>query len=272
MPEFLSAFGFLFYRIGAATLFFWIISALLREKTLAPKKDMMRLMICGIFGASINMMLFFKGLTLTRPINASILMMGAPIMVLVLSAVLLGEKITNRKALGVFLGLFGSVIILVFKSDFSFAKETFLGDFMIFLNAASYGLYLVLVKPLIKKYSGFFVAKWVFLFGWISSSFFTFSEALQVNFSVIPPVIYAYIFYIIFFSSILSYFLNLFAVKHVGPSVVSMYIYAQPLVASIFSISIGMDVFSIEKIIGAAPIFIGVYLVSIEKTSVQIKN
>ena len=125
---------------------------------------MPRLILCALFGVVTNQLMFFKGLSITSPINASIIMISTPILVLVLSAILIGEKITINKVTGILLGAIGSFIILGGK-DFSFDSSNLKGDIFVLINACSYALYLVTVKPLMAKYHPITVIKWIFLFG-----------------------------------------------------------------------------------------------------------
>jgi len=271
MPKYLSPFGFLFWRIGIACAFFWTLSFLLGKKEKIEGGDFLRLFVSGAAGAAINMLLFFKGLSITKPINASILMMGTPIVVIVLAAIFLKEKITLKKQIGVALGILGSCIVLLFNGSFAFAQETFVGDLLVFLNAVSYGVYLITVRPLLIKYEGLTVIKWLFLFGVMVSFPFTLKEGLKVSIFSLPNPIIGYAFFVVICATIMTYLLNLFAVKHVGSTIASVYVYAQPLIASLVAISLGKDNLSPEKLIGGLCIFIGVYLVSISSNK-KMKN
>ncbi len=263
MPRYLSPFGFLFWRIGLAGAFFWFLSLILGKKEKIDRADFPRLFLSGAAGAAINMLLFFKGLSITKPINASILMMGTPIVVIILAAIFLKEKITVKKQIGVALGILGSSIVLLLNGEFSFAADTFLGDLLVFLNAVSYGVYLISVRPLLIKYEGLTVIKWLFLFGIMVSFPFTMWEGIQLSIFSLPGTIMACALFVVVCATIMTYLLNLYAVKHVGSTIASVYVYAQPMIASLVAVSLGKDSLSAEKLIGGLFIFIGVYLVSI---------
>src|SRR5690606_14087447 len=104
------------------------------------------------------------GLMRTTPVHASIIMVATPILVLVLSGVLLGERITPNKALGVALGAIGA-LMLIFLGSGHEAGSSVTGDLFILINASSYALFLVMVKPLMRKYSAVTVMAWCFLVG-----------------------------------------------------------------------------------------------------------
>ena len=150
MPEYILPFGFIFCRVIGALALFWIVHSFSYEKV--ERKDLLLLAVCGLFGVCANQLMFFYGLNITTPINAGIIMTSNPIMVLIASAIILKNRITVFKIFGIFLGITGALLLLLFKKDFSFGSDTLLGDMFIFLNALSYGTYLVLAVPLMRKY------------------------------------------------------------------------------------------------------------------------
>ena len=160
MGQYVQPFGFILSRVIGATLLFWLAHSLFYSEKV-DKKDLPKLFLLGLFGVAVNQLLFFKGLDLTTPINASIIMTSNPILVLIAANFLLKERLTLSKIFGILLGLTGALTLLFVKSDFSFGSQTWKGDLMVFLNAASYGVYLVMVKPLMQKYKPITVIKWV---------------------------------------------------------------------------------------------------------------
>ncbi len=260
MPEYIQPFGFVLLRcLGAVTLF-WLTGLFVKEKV--DIKDLPKLALCAFFGIVVNQLMFFKGLSLTHPINASVIMISTPILVLIMAAFIIKERITKTKALGIGIGMVGTVIILVLGKKLSFSSDTFIGDLMVLINASSYGVYLVLVSPIMRKYSPVTVIKWVFLFGLIMVFPFGYSEFSQIEWSTFPPhVIWATIFVVVGLSYF-AYLFNMTALKYVSPSVVSTYIYLQPIIASAFAISLGKDQLDWIKVVSAILICIGVYLVS----------
>ena len=137
----------------------------MRERV--ENKDLLRLFVCAVFGVAINQLLFFKGLDLTSPINASLMMTTNPIMVLVVASLLIREAITFRKVSGIVIGITGACLLLLWGENVSFSSASAAGDFMILINSMSWGVFLIIVKPLMQKYSTITVMKWVFLFGGI---------------------------------------------------------------------------------------------------------
>ncbi|GIV44816.1 MAG: hypothetical protein KatS3mg035_1939 [Bacteroidia bacterium] len=164
MPQYLQPSGFVVFRVLGASLLFWVLGSIYKNEII-EKKDWFRLILSAVFGVAINQLFFFEGLSRTTPINAGILMVVTPILVLVISNIILREKITFLKIAGIATGISGALFLLLSKGKGSFGNDTFLGDIFIFLNAASYAIYLVIVKPLMFKYHPVTVMKWVFLLG-----------------------------------------------------------------------------------------------------------
>jgi drug/metabolite transporter (DMT)-like permease len=269
MPTYIEPFGFILLRVAGALSLFWIIQFFGQSEKI-DKKDFPRLILCGFFGVALNQLLFFKGLNITNPINASIIMTSNPILVLLISSFLLKEKISFLKGIGIGVGLIGACT-LIFVSEnsnnFSFGNETIWGDIMILINAASYGIYLVIAKPLMIKYKPLTVIKWVFTFGLIFVFPISISEFSEIQWTAMPTKIIAKVAFVIIGTTFLAYLLNIYALKKVNPSVVSIYLYLQPIIATIVAIMWGKDQLTSVKIIATILIFISVYLVTKPKTN-----
>tara|TARA_X000000368_G_scaffold404898_1_gene381456 strand:- start:36 stop:941 length:906 start_codon:yes stop_codon:yes gene_type:complete len=262
MPNFIMPSGFILLRVIGA-LFLFALSYFLFVNEKVERKDILRLAICGIFGVAINQLFFFEGLNLTTPINAAIVMTINPILVILLSFFIIKEAITFRKSLGVLLGLTGAAILILKGGSVDFSSNHQTGNLFVFINASSYGLYLVFVKPLMQKYHLITVLFYVFGFGLLYVTPFGLNSLMNVEWAIIPSNIYLEIAFVVFCTTFIAYLLNSLALKQLSPTTVSIYIYLQPILASIFAISWGADYLDKEKIIAALFIFLGVYLVSV---------
>lgn len=260
MPEYIMPFGFIFCRVLGALSIFFIVGSFIREKV--NRKDLLMMAVCGFFGVAANQLMFFYGLNQTHPINAGIIMTSNPILVLIASAIILKTRITWLKIIGIILGISGALLILLFKKGFAFGSDTIAGDTFVFLNALSYGIYLVLVKPLMSKYKPITVIKWVFTFGFIFVLPFGFNEALQIEWSTFSFEIWWKFLFVIIGTTFLAYLFNIYGLKKLNPAAVSTYIYLQPVLAAFFAIWVGKDSFTWIKLLSAILIFSGVYLVS----------
>ena len=250
--------------IGAMVLF-WASSLIINEKV--ERKDFGRLFVLGICGVAINQSLFLKGLHLTSPINAAIMMISTPILVLIIASLLVKEKITLIRAIGILIGFLGAAF-LVSKNVHSGNSKSgnFIGDILVFINALSWGTYLVIVKPLMNKYHTITILKWVFIFGFLFIFPLGIGDALIVDWKGITGRVIVYAAFVIIFTTFVAYLLNTLALKELSSSIVSVYIYLQPLLTAFISIFIfRSDVITWEKATAALLIFIGVYLAGIQK-------
>lgn len=256
---FVPPFTFILFRVVGASLLFWLTSLIFYEKI--SNYDMTRFILCGFFGVTANQLMFFKGLELTSTIHASIIMVTSPIIVSILSAIILNEKLKTQKVLGIIIGLIGAILIIMDDAKVA-GNSGVKGDILIFLNATSFGLYLVIVKPLMHKYSPITVIKWVFTFGLIGVLPFGIYEVQEVNWKMSNEIILK-IGFVIFFTTYLCYLFNIYGVKHVSPTIVSTYIYLQPLLTSFIAVLNEREELEIKGIVCSILIFAGVYLVSI---------
>lgn len=264
MPDYMSPRAIIFLRISGALLVFWLIHQFFVKERI-DRKDVFRLALCGLFGVATNQILFFEGLNLSTPINASIIMTLSPILVLIFSFFLLKEKITLFRVIGISLGTIGAATIILSSGDFSFSSATFTGNILIIFNASAYSLYLVIVKPLMSKYKPLTIMKWVFTFGFIWSFPFCIGPITNTDFSSIPPNIWLSIFYVIIGTTIFAYLLLNYALKFVSPVVNSSYIYSQPIIASLVAVFYMNESLTLIESFAAILIFTGVYFVSIRK-------
>ena len=261
MPDYIGPSGFILLRvIGGSFLFFLTYIFFIKEKV--NSSDLVRLIFCGLFGVSINQLFFFEGLNLTTPINAAIIMTVSPILVIVFSAIIIKEKITIRKIFGIFLGLTGAATLILKSGAISLDNDYFIGNFLVFVNATSYSIYLVIVKGLMTKYNPITVMFYVFSFGLIFVFPFGISELSNVSLEIFTLEIFLKVGFVVICTTFLAYLFNAFALKSLNPSVVSIYIYLQPVLATVIAIILKSDSLDLVKIISSAFIFSAVFLVS----------
>lgn len=266
MPQYVKPFGFIFLRVTGAAILFWLISLWFPKEKIA-NSDWPRLLASGIFGMVLNMLLFFKGLSLSTPINSSVIITITPIFVLLLSSYLLREKITLLKVSGIFLGLSGALMLVLFSAEMSQnAPNIPLGNLFFIINALSFGTYLILIKPLAAKYHPVTLMKWLFLTAFIINFPITFGEFREIEWQELPPSAIWSIVFVLIGTTFLTYLLNIFAIKHLAASTLSSFIYLQPLIAIIFAVIMGVDELTTLKVAAGSLVFVGVYLVTKKKT------
>lgn len=262
MPNYVQPYGFIMLRVIGASILFWLVS-FFGPKEKIEKKDYQRILLCAIFGMGINMLAFFKGLALSTPINSAVLITVTPIIVLILSAFLIKEKITSRKVVGIVIGLTGALGLILFGSEIrQDAPNIPLGNFYILLNAIFYGTYLIIAKTLIEKYHPFTFMKWLFSLGILICLPFGYQEFMKIDWANLPFEAIWKIAFVVVGTTFFTYLFNIFALTQLKASTVSAFIYVQPLIGILYAVATGQDSLTTVKILGACLVLLGVYLAS----------
>ena len=266
MPTYITPFGFILLRVLGAAILFWLVSFFIKPEKI-QKKDWPRLIACSFLGMVINMLAFFKGLELSTPVNSSVIITISPIIVFIFSAILLKEKIQFLKTIGIISGFVGAVILVLYTSKTGInAPNIPLGNVLFIVNSFAYGLYLVLVKPLIEKYNIITLLKWLFLLAIFLNLPVTFNEFVSVKWSDLPikdavlPMLF-----VVVGTTFCTYLFNAYALRTLSPSTVSSFIYLQPIVGIVYAVSTKSDTLSLVSVTGMILIFIGIYLVTKKK-------
>lgn len=265
MPLHLEPLQLLFLRLLGGTALFWAFQGFfVREKI--DRKDYIKLALAGLTGFTLNQGLFYEGLNLTYPLDASLIHVLNPVFVLILAGFFIGEKVTKVKVGGIALGTAGALMMIVYGKIDQIGDSAFVGNVLVFLNMLFYASYLIMIKPLVAKYNNMTILKWVSLFGVLFTIPFSIPSLLRLDFSSFHLSTTFALIYIIIFCTFLAYILINYALKRVNASAVSYYTYLQPVIVAIMSLSLGNEGFSLHKIIAAVMIFTGVYLVNRPET------
>ncbi|MEH6406892.1 MAG: DMT family transporter [Leeuwenhoekiella sp.] len=260
MPLHIKPFGFILLRVSGAALLFWIISVFYKSEKI-ERKDYWRFLGCAFFGMCINMLAFFKGLSLSTPINSSVIVTMTPVILLVLSVIFLKEKVTWIKVTGIGLGFLGAVVLILFGAQHQDnAPNIPFGNLLLLVNASAYGTYLILVKPLVSKYNTITMMKWFFLIAVIINLPFTVSEFIEVKWTTLPFTVIWKMAFVVVGTTFFTYLLNLYALKTLKTSTLGAFIYLQPVLATLFAVFVGADKLTAIRIFAAFFIFAGVYL------------
>lgn len=262
MPVVIQPFGFILLRVSGAALLFWIISFFYPSEKI-DRSDWFRIIACAFFGMVLNMLLFFKGLSLSTPINSSVVITIVPVLLLVMSFFILKEKITWLKILGIGLGLIGALLLILFgiKTQIN-APNISLGNFFFIINATSYSIYLVIVKPLVSKYSSITLMKWFFIFAVIINLPIGISEFTKVDWPNLTFDSTWKLTFVVIGTTVLTYLFNIYALKQLRPSTIGAFIYLQPVLATFFAVIMGADSLTTLRVLAAVLIFTGVFLSS----------
>ncbi|MCE2711578.1 MAG: DMT family transporter [Cryomorphaceae bacterium] len=268
MPRYLSPNVFILFRVAGATLLFWILKMFFTRNETVAKKDLRLIGLCALFGVTINQLFFFHGLNLSSSINSGIYMAINPIVVVVMSFFILKDEITPLRMTGILVGTVAT-ILLTFTAS-SGGSDSALGDLFLFVNAVSYALYLVMIKPMMSKYSPLTVITWVFTFGLMYVLIFppTFIDLANTNFELIPVEAWWKISYVIVGVTFLTYLMTMYGLKYLSPSTSAVYIYFQPVMVILFAyvfVYLGFSddytqTITLPKLAYMLLIFLGVYL------------
>jgi len=268
IPNDISPGGLTLARIFFACIAFWITS-LFTKKEKVPKNDLLVLFICAITGIVLNQGTFLIGLNSTSPVDASVLTTCTPMFVIVLAFFFLKEPITWKKAGGVLIGASGA-IFLVLSGNHAGGQQAgnASGNLLIITSGFVYAIYLTLAKPLTLKYSSVTIMKWMFLFSTVILLPFFYNDMAESQAFKSPynsNVLWS-LFFILFGATYFTYMMIPMALKRIRPTTLSMYNYIQPLIASLIATFIGQDTITWQKVVSAAFIFTGVYLVTTSKS------
>ncbi len=270
-PDYISPAGFVALRVLGATPLLWLSGMFIKEQV--EKKDIWKFALLSLAGVSINQSLFVKGLSLTSPISGAIIMITSPLLVMVMGNLVLKERFTWQRVSGILIGLGGAALLILSGENKSGKADNLLGDVYIFLNALSWGTFLVLVKPMMKKYHTITVLKWVFLFGCAVLIPLGYTGMADAKWELMNSFTVFSILFVVVGVTFVAYLLNIFGLKALSPAVVSAYIYLQPLMAAGIALYLGQDSLYVDgqfdwmKVVSAVLIFGGVMMASWEKRS-----
>lgn len=260
----ISPFALFTFRAFGATILFWLVSYFLPKENI-EKSDYKKIFMASMLGLFLTQMTFLEGILITTSLDASIISPLVPIFTMLVAAVALKEPITLKKAGGVVLGFLGVVLLIlnsVGVSSNGVTQTQPMGVVLLVLNNVFFALYLGIFRPLISKYSVVTFMKWMFLFSLMVSLPFTIKEIVELEYVSIPFTYYISLAYLIVFATCIAYYLIPFGQKRLRPTVVSLYTYLQPLIASVMSIYLGMDRLTWQKILAAFLVVIAVLLVN----------
>lgn len=253
-------FGINVVRVGVSTILFWCLFFLKPANISIAREDRLRLILCAVTGIAVNQLLFLKGLSLTYSIHASLLMLTTPILIVFIAAWLLKEKAGPWKIAGLLLGIAGALVLILAKDNSGNGNNVLFGDILIIINAISYTIYFILVKPLMLKYNPVVLIRWIFTIGLILVLPFGWAEFTAIRWEHFQPVDMLSISLVTLTGTFLAYLFNIYGIKVLGSSVAGFYIYTQPVFAALIAMLFLKEELTLYKLIAALMIFTGVYL------------
>ena len=266
-----SSLSLAFMRMAGAAVCFWIAS-LFVPKEKVSKGDYLQLFFASLLCIVLNQGLFIVGLSYTSPIDSTIITTSSPILTMLLAALILKEPITTVKVSGVIIGTAGALMLILSNHGASFEAGSIRGDVICLIAQISFALYLTLFKGLIMRYNVFTLMKWMFTYATICFSFFSFSDMSDMIHRNFPVSVWLQVGYVVVFGTFLAYIFVVVGQRSLRPTIISMYNFMQPVVATIVSVIAGLAIFGWVKALASVLIFAGVYIVTKSKSREQLQK
>lgn len=253
------------FRVAGAMVCFWLASLFTKTEKV-ERKDLLKLFGAGMFAIVFNQCNYTVGLSLTSPVNASIVTTTLPFTTMLLAFIALGEPITGKKAFGVLVGAAGAILLITASiASVDGRAGTLKGDLMCLVAQCSFAVYLTFFKKLISKYSVITCMKWMITFATIVILPFTFNKVAALPWTEITPKTYLEAAFVVVGGTFFAYIFSIHAQKILRPTVIAMYNYVQPIVACGVSVAAGLAVFGWRQALAVVLVFTGVYLVNQSK-------
>lgn len=253
----------MFSRFWGAGLLFWMVSLFLPHEKIV-RRDWLPLLGASLTGVLFNQGVFAIGISMTSPLNQSLLATLGPIITMLLAAVWLREPITGKKAIGVLVGASGAVLLILGRR--AAGASSLVGDLICLSATVSYCLYLTLFKRVILRYSPITLMKWLFLFSGIIVVPFAWPDVSQFDWQNQPFSFYSSLLFVVFMATFVAYLLLPIAQKRLRPTVVSIYNYGLPVVSTIMTLLMKQDTLTPTKVVAFILVFVGVYWVTQSKS------
>ena len=270
MPEVIHPMALTFLRFSGGLVLFWLASFFIKSEKVSLK-DLVLLAAASLFALVLNQIPFFYGLSLTSPIDASIVVTMLPIATMLLSALILREPVTQLKVIGVLVGASGALLIVFSSQQVEGGQGNLTGNLIVFMAVVSFGLYLTMFKNLISRYHPVTVMKWMFLFATVFGFPFCYKAVAATDLTLFSSTDWLSIGFVVVFATFFGYLLIPIGQKTLRPTTLSMYNYMQPVVASLVAIFWGIDKFGYQQALAGLLVFAGVYIVTQSKSRAQLE-
>ena len=253
-------FGINVVRVGVSVALFWVLYLFKPVKVKVEKKDWWRMFWCALTGIAVNQLLFLKGLSMTYPVHASLLMLTTPILIVVIAGWVLKEKTGITRLLGLAMGLCGAAVLILAKINAAEREDVITGDILIIVNAVSYTIYFIIVKPLMLQYNAVVVIRWIFTLGLFMVLPFGWTEFTAIKWPLFSNTDIMIMLLVAVTGTFLAYLFNIYGIKILGAATAGFYIYTQPFFATAIAMIFLHEPLELYKIIAALLIFGGVYM------------
>ncbi|MDR2912156.1 MAG: DMT family transporter [Alistipes sp.] len=261
-----------FYRMAGAAALFWFASLFVRAQRVPPR-DLGAIFVASLFCILLNQMPFIVGVSLTSPIDASVITTIGPMITMVLAAAFLHEPISWLKAGGVVVGASGALMLVLGGGALEGrGGASVVGDLLCVASSLSFAIYLTAFKRLFTTYSPVTLMRWMFLFSAVLSAPVCWHDVATVDYVSLGWDVWATIFFIVAGATFLTFFLLPIGQRYLRPTVLSMYNYLQPTVAALVAVAAGMDTFGLTKGLATVLVFAGVWMVTRSKSRASVSG
>lgn len=261
-PQLIAPFALNLVRVLVTASLFWL---LLRWQPVKPgiqRSDLPRFIICALTGVTLNQLLFIKGLTLTTPIHAALLMLATPVFIQLLAWLVGQEALHWLRIMGLVLAIGGAAWLVLTRENSAVASNMLLGDILVLVNAISYSFYFILVKPLMQRYSPLHIIRWLFTFGAIFMLPLCWSDFSTTNWAAFTLPHWLSLAFVVLGATFFAYLFTIYGLQHLSASATGAYIYLQPLFSAIVAMLFLGEEPALYKLGAAVLIFTGVYLIN----------
>ena len=260
------------FRMVGAAVAFWLLSLFVRREAVRHE-DMIKLFFAALFGVVLNQGTFIFGLSLTSPIDASIVTTMTPIVTMIVAALYLREPITGTKVLGIFVGAMGALLLILGSRSLSASGQggNLWGDLLCLTAQISFAVYLTVFRDLVTRYSPVTVMKWMFVYASMCYIPFTYRDVTALDWSSFSARTLWCVSFVVLGATFVAYLCVMVGQRRLRPTLVSMYNYVQPVVASTVTVVLGMDTFGVTKGAAVLLVFAGVWLVTRSKSRAQLE-
>lgn len=260
-------------RFGTSCVVFWLASLVVPAGRRVEARDAWLLIGASLTGVLGNQGLFAFAISMTTPLRQSLMTTMGPIFTMFLAAIFLKEPLTWKKVLGVLVGLSGVLLLMLSKGgDAGSGTRAVVGQLIALLATFSYTLYLTVFKRLIDKYSPLELMKWLFLISFLIVLPFSIGPAVEMPWREMDGTFYFRLGFVVLAATVMAYLLVPYAQQRLRPTVIAVYNYGNPVIATTAGLLMGLETFTVTKMVAGVLVILGVVIVTQSKSRRDLKR
>lgn len=225
-----------------------------------PRAAWGRVALVGIIGTTIYQPIYITGLSLTKASNAALIVACTPVLIVLLNRALGRERFTARGWVGIGLTFVGIAFVVLSGGEFALNDKSMLGDVLMLVATFLWALYSVLAAPLLRRYSSLSVTALSIICGTIPLVLLSLPAMLAQDWAAVSPAGWVGLLYSAILAIVVAYIIWNVGVKRLGGARTAIYNNLTPVIATLAAAIFLNEPLSAPKILGAAIIFVGLYL------------